>query len=179
MQTSHRRGSLVKKLQIMSSTQNFDMRSSCLWSLLHRCRTLETASISSWRVFWRSSHSPSVMEHFSFSIIRNSSSAESEASAPCNVIQGFALLRLPQRRAERCTHKSNPTRRYLCPVLKRQRLLKDHQGHTRNSACTHLLCPELCCVCAVYSSSLCLIRVGVGVGIEVGVGVGVGIEVGV
>ena len=28
-------------------------------------RALETASISSWRVFWRSSHSESVMEHFS------------------------------------------------------------------------------------------------------------------
>mmetsp|Transcript_24564 Transcript_24564/g.52121 ORF Transcript_24564/g.52121 Transcript_24564/m.52121 type:complete len:205 (-) Transcript_24564:720-1334(-) len=48
-------------------------------SPLRTARALETASISSWRVFWRSSHSLSVIWHFSFNIMRNCSSAEREA----------------------------------------------------------------------------------------------------
>mmetsp|Transcript_71032 Transcript_71032/g.130942 ORF Transcript_71032/g.130942 Transcript_71032/m.130942 type:complete len:206 (-) Transcript_71032:199-816(-) len=51
---------------------------SCASSVLRIASALDTASISAWRVFWRSSHSASVIEHFSLSIIRNCSSAESE-----------------------------------------------------------------------------------------------------
>mmetsp|Transcript_72281 Transcript_72281/g.233898 ORF Transcript_72281/g.233898 Transcript_72281/m.233898 type:complete len:246 (+) Transcript_72281:829-1566(+) len=55
------------------------LKRSCASSPLNTARALDTACISSWRVFWRSSHSLSVIWHFSFSIMRNSSSAASEA----------------------------------------------------------------------------------------------------
>mmetsp|Transcript_111994 Transcript_111994/g.316836 ORF Transcript_111994/g.316836 Transcript_111994/m.316836 type:complete len:216 (-) Transcript_111994:16-663(-) len=55
------------------------VKRSCASSPLRMERAFETASISSCRVFWRSSHSLSVIWHFSFSIIRNCSSAESDA----------------------------------------------------------------------------------------------------
>mmetsp|Transcript_19985 Transcript_19985/g.45530 ORF Transcript_19985/g.45530 Transcript_19985/m.45530 type:complete len:208 (-) Transcript_19985:897-1520(-) len=51
---------------------------SCASSPLRTANALETACISSCRVFWRSSHSLSVIWHFSFNIMRNCSSAESE-----------------------------------------------------------------------------------------------------
>mmetsp|Transcript_95182 Transcript_95182/g.264641 ORF Transcript_95182/g.264641 Transcript_95182/m.264641 type:complete len:216 (-) Transcript_95182:204-851(-) len=61
-----------------SAGLNVRVKRSCASSPLRMASAFETASISSWRVFWRSSHSRSVNWHFSFSIIKNCSSADSD-----------------------------------------------------------------------------------------------------
>mmetsp|Transcript_96667 Transcript_96667/g.224124 ORF Transcript_96667/g.224124 Transcript_96667/m.224124 type:complete len:213 (-) Transcript_96667:1060-1698(-) len=58
-------------------------------------RAWETAAISSCRVFWRSSHSLSVIWHFSFNIMRNFSPAEGEvrvSSVSCLACALFASV---------------------------------------------------------------------------------------
>mmetsp|Transcript_86158 Transcript_86158/g.244032 ORF Transcript_86158/g.244032 Transcript_86158/m.244032 type:complete len:225 (+) Transcript_86158:788-1462(+) len=55
------------------------VKRSCASSPLRTAMALDTASISWLRVFWRASHSWSVIWHFSLSTIRNCSSAESAA----------------------------------------------------------------------------------------------------
>mmetsp|Transcript_94911 Transcript_94911/g.306921 ORF Transcript_94911/g.306921 Transcript_94911/m.306921 type:complete len:210 (-) Transcript_94911:855-1484(-) len=52
---------------------------SCASSPDRTAKALETASISNWRVFCLSSHSPSVIWHFSFSMAKNCSSAVSDS----------------------------------------------------------------------------------------------------
>mmetsp|Transcript_106703 Transcript_106703/g.281467 ORF Transcript_106703/g.281467 Transcript_106703/m.281467 type:complete len:201 (-) Transcript_106703:693-1295(-) len=64
------------------------VKRSCASSPLRTAMALDTASISWLRVFWRASHSWSVIWHFSFRSIRNCSSAVREALV--STISSFA-----------------------------------------------------------------------------------------
>ena len=80
-------------------------------SELKTAKALEHASISNWRVFWRSSHSPSVIEHFSFNIIKNCSSADSDFLV--SATSSFACAFFSSVSANSCVFESICS----CPAL--------------------------------------------------------------
>mmetsp|Transcript_21695 Transcript_21695/g.67668 ORF Transcript_21695/g.67668 Transcript_21695/m.67668 type:complete len:214 (-) Transcript_21695:723-1364(-) len=65
----------------------------CDLSELSTAMALETASISTWRAFWRTSNSLSVLEHLLLRVARNSSSAASwlRVSSRSSLLSAFSL----------------------------------------------------------------------------------------